>query len=172
MYQTCTRYARHVVAVAGNHDRVFAVGEPPQDLPWTYLEGQEATVCGLRIWGGPWSTHIHDYWVFQSDWEQRVRHWARIPDGLDILLTHTPPYGFLGTGADGRHLGDPVLRDQILRARPKLVVFGHIHTRQGIVEQDGITYANVSLLDDAYRRSKRHPVRLPVPRQNQSNSTS
>jgi len=157
-------YAEHVVAVAGNHDRVFALGEPPEAMPWTYLEGEEATVCGLRIWGGPWTPPIHDFWVFQADQEQARQRWARIPEGLDILISHGPPYGILDEDENDEPQGDKALRDAILRARPKMVVFGHIHTTQAIVERDGIIYANVSLLDHDYRRSKRHPVELPDPR--------
>ena len=72
------------------------------------------------------------------------------------------PYGILDCPREGAPpAGCKALRDAILRARPRLVVFGHIHTRQGIVRDNGITYANVSLLDNDYRRSGRGPVPMP-----------
>jgi Icc-related predicted phosphoesterase len=53
--------------------------------------------------------------------------WANtVPDDADILLTHGPPFEYLDEGKGCRHL-----LKEIWRARPKLVVYGHIHAGRG-----------------------------------------
>ena len=84
-----------VVGVAGNHDFVFQEGEVAFDPPlrWTYLQDSEATVAGLRIWGTPWQPRFFD-WAFNLDEPELAEKWAAIPDGLDVLLLHGPPFGY------------------------------------------------------------------------------
>jgi Icc-related predicted phosphoesterase len=43
----------------------------------------------------------------------------------------------------------------------KAHVFGHIHEAQGIVEKDGVTYVNASILD-LYYEVKNPPVILSI----------
>src|SRR5437762_14294021 len=49
----------------------------------------------------------------------RKRHWARIPEGLDILVTHGPPLGILDELGPGRHDGCPELCEAVSQARPR-----------------------------------------------------
>ncbi|OAQ96935.1 hypothetical protein LLEC1_04236 [Akanthomyces lecanii] len=50
-----------------------------------------------------------------------------VPADVDVLLTHGPPRGHLDDGGKGC----PQLVKEILRVRPRLVVFGHIHAGRG-----------------------------------------
>ena len=56
--------------------------------------------------------------------------YARIPAGIDVLLTHGPP---AVDGIDGG-MGCPLLLEHVRRLRPRLVVCGHIHQAHGVVE--------------------------------------
>lgn len=53
-----------------------------------------------------------------------------IPSGVDIVITHGPPYSILDP-SDGDNLGCPNLLRAVSRARPLLHCFGHIHEGYG-----------------------------------------
>jgi Icc-related predicted phosphoesterase len=71
------------------------------------------------------------------------RVFSLIPADLDVLVCHSPPYGYgdrafsLGSrvdwpGGEGRvHLGSRALLPALDRAQPRLVVYGHIHEDHG-----------------------------------------
>lgn len=73
---------------------------------------------------------------------------CRIPDRLqdedntaahsniDIMVTHGPPWGILDTTLEGQPVGCEHLRRAILRSRPLLHCFGHIHEARGTARID------------------------------------
>lgn len=139
--------ARHVVAIAGNHDFLFQ-HEPRRARNLlqsaVYLQDSEAELYRLRIWGTPWQPWFYD-WAFNLRHEDELaREFQKIPLGTDILLCHSPPKGILDSTHDGRSTGSSSLLSRIQQVRPKLVVFGHIHESYGKVVQDGIIYVNAS----------------------------
>jgi Icc-related predicted phosphoesterase len=87
-----------------------------------------------------------------------------IPDDIDVLLTHCPPYGILDQSHQSnwrnltgeKHLGSvelkEVLDEKIMRnAAPRVVAFGHIHGDGGKKVQMGDTlYINASLCNEDY----------------------
>ena len=152
----------HVVGVAGNHDWIFQ-REPalvPKSLRWTYLEDRAATVGGLTVYGTPWQPVFFD-WAFNLPEEELARKWALIPDGVDVLVCHGPPYGYGDmvrprSWAKGGPQGSRTLLEAVRRVRPRLMVFGHIHEGRGRWEMDhggGRTtvLANVTVVDESYR---------------------
>jgi Icc-related predicted phosphoesterase len=154
----------HKVVVAGNHDFLFQK-QPEQaralltQVPGlVYLEDSEATVAGLRIHGTPWQPWFHD-WAFNlpRQGSELARVWSRVPAGIDVLLAHSPAHGILDLTSDGRAVGCELLRAELLRIRPRLHVFGHIHEAHGDVTVDGTRHVNASICDLRYR-----PVQAPV----------
>lgn len=120
--------ASHIVGVAGNHD--FIAEERKglmQSLSWTYLENEETTVEGRKIWGSPHSNFLPG-WVFMETDEKLAKKWAKIPDDVNILMTHGPARGLLDKTLGGDHPGSISLKMR-LRELPdlKLFVCGHIH---------------------------------------------
>ena len=64
-----------------------------------------------------------------------------IPDNIDILVTHYPPYGILD-----ENMGSPDILNFVLKARPKYHLFGHIHETEGQQFQLGSTICrNISV---------------------------
>ena len=64
-----------------------------------------------------------------------------IPNDLDILVTHYPPYGILD-----ENLGSPEILNFVLKAKPKWHLFGHIHETEGQQFQLGRTIChNISV---------------------------
>lgn len=155
------------VGIWGNHD---FVGEKkflvPRDLPWTYLQDSDAFVqqrpaTVLRVWGTPWVPGL-PYWAFYGRQEALQGRSDLIPEGLDVLMTHGPPrcYGdYIPTSQKqrnkynnfgGEHVGDLTLNGAILRAKPKVVICGHIHEARGCYDLDGIPIYNVAAVDENY----------------------
>lgn len=136
-----------VVGIWGNHD---FVGEKPEwvpGLPWTLLHDTEVmldTSDGpLRVYGTCWVPGL-PRWAFYATKGALEARAAAIPSGLDILMTHGPPYGagdYVPGGSgkqankygnfDGQRVGDRYLGDAIERARPRITVCGHIHEDRG-----------------------------------------
>jgi Icc-related predicted phosphoesterase len=153
--------AKHKIFIAGNHDKKF------QTHPWGseqyvkrvcadglthYLQATSTTIAGLSIWGSPWIPKWGDNTAFGFRSRAAAKaHWAKIPEGVDVLITHGPPFGILDQVSNGKHVGDPDLLEAVKRIKPKLHVFGHIHSGYGKVEIDGTTFVNACICTDDYK---------------------
>lgn len=141
-----------VVGIAGNHDWVFERGWlwGHLELPWTYLLDSMATVHGLRIYGTPWVPNLPGWAFYGSPAMLEARAWS-IPNNLDVLLSHGPPYNTRDRVCRGSHVGDHHLSESLPVVAPKVVVCGHIHEDHGIYEEKNLRVYNVSLVDEMYR---------------------
>ena len=159
----------HKVVIAGNHDSPFDIenyadilnkkrNPVPCDPYITkrllkdviYLEDSLAIIKGFRIWGTPW-TEQHNKGAFTlKDRLVIGEKWNDIPDNIDILLTHSPPYNILDRSKDNRKVGCESLAAAVRRVRPKVHVFGHIHESHGCFTQNGICYINASICNNRY----------------------
>ncbi len=138
---------RHKVIVAGNHDWAF-VHEPAEARSATagmiYLEDSESTIDGLRFFGSPWQPAFHD-WAFNLPRGHALAAvWAKIPIGIDVLITHAPPAGIGDHTPVAGRIGCADLRSRLAIAQPRLHLFGHIHTDGGLWERDATVHVNVT----------------------------
>lgn len=147
----------HSVVVAGNHDFLFQkqpelAREILSAVPGlVYLEHDEAEVAGLRVFGSPWQPEFCN-WAFNLErGEPLARRWRQVPSGVDVLVTHSPPFGVLDRCDHGERVGCEALRDELPRIAPRLHVFGHIHEARGVVEREGRMTVNACSCDLAYR---------------------
>lgn len=157
---------RKVVLVAGNHDHVFQLEAKKArkvlaDYPKiVYLEDAGAEVCGLRFWGSPWQPEFHG-WSFNlpRDGDQIKKAWAKIPSGLDVLVTHGPPFQILDSSPEvGCHeVGDRLLLERVRAVKPRHHVFGHIHGAYGRKVIGETEFLNVAACDESYM-----PVQRPM----------
>jgi predicted phosphohydrolase len=140
---------RHKIIIAGNHD--YLMEEPSERRAITnatLLVDSGVTVEGLRIWGSP-VTPLYGGAFGMSRAADRKKHWARIPEGLDILITHGPPFGILDAAPGSqRHEGCPELLEAVIDAKPRLHAFGHIHAGFGTLRSPDTIFVNASLLGD------------------------
>lgn len=139
---------QHKVLIAGNHDWAFQRAPNAADIYGLrgagYLQDQEAVVGGLRVYGSPWQPWFCD-WAFNLPRGEKLREvWNKIPDGLDILVTHGPGYGVLDQITPGEHLGCEDLAQAVTAKRPRVHVHGHIHEGYGVtwVGEPSRTLAN------------------------------
>ncbi len=149
--------ARHKVYVAGNHDIIFEK-EPelarailPDSV--TYLQDSGVEIEGLKIWGSPWQPEFYD-WAFNLPRGKPLREkWGKIPAGLDILVTHTPPSWILDANGFGDPVGCEELRAAVNLKPPRLHVFGHVHGGYGVRRVGQTLFVNAAICNQAYYAS-------------------
>ena len=146
----------HRIVCGGNHDRLF---ENSPELARSllsngiYLEDSGATIArtlflGIALYSRSSSTGLSCIPAVK----QSNVHWDRIPDALDVLVTHGPPYGILDqTSSDGPHLGCEELLKAVRQKRPKLHVFGHIHGGAGTYDDGSTHFVNAAYLNESYK---------------------
>lgn len=126
---------KQIVITAGNHDKfLFRMWAKGEKIDWpknvTYLIDREVSVNGIRMYGTPWCTKNREG-RFEGTDRDLAERFSKIPKGLDILISHTPPY-IPGEKIDysdkvGVHEGSKELTEEIIKKKPRLVVCGHIH---------------------------------------------
>ena len=111
----------------------------------TYLEDNWIDIDGIRFYGSPVTLPFLN-WGFMRPPERIKRHWEAIPDNVDVLITHTPPYSILDYyEPKDEYLGCSILRNEILyRVKPKISAFGHIHTGRGTCVVNDTTFINAA----------------------------
>jgi Icc-related predicted phosphoesterase len=146
---------RHKIVVAGNHDLLFEMTPDKARRQLTnavYLENDGIVLDGVTFWGSP-MTPVFANWAFQVErGAASRRYWDRIPLGTDVVITHGPPFGTLDKpDLLASRLGCQDLIMAILRVKPKLHVFGHIHGGYGHeVGPNGTRMVNCAVLDQRY----------------------
>lgn len=145
--------AKHIVMTPGNHDVVFDYAPSlVPELDCHVLIDEMIEIEGIKIYGSPWSREFYN-WGFNLSEEKLKLVWDKIPEGLDFLLIHSPPYGIMDMTQHPRYpsrrIGSPSLLEKIKEVRPKYVIFGHNHGQPGTVVEDGITFINATMLDDS-----------------------
>jgi len=138
---------RHKIIVAGNHDWCF-VHEPAAARALLggmhYLEDAPLELEGFRFYGSPWQPEFND-WAFNLPrGAPLAAMWAKIPAGLDVLITHSPPQGLGDRSPVGGRTGCEDLRRRITEVAPRLHVFGHIHQDGGLWTEGATVFANVT----------------------------
>jgi Icc-related predicted phosphoesterase len=171
-------YVKHVVMIAGNHDLLFDHGHKVVRNDWpsgpescrarledagvVYLQDDEATVAGLRFYGVPWTPRFFD-WAFQIDTPgQDEEIFGRVPENIDVLLTHGPARGIRDLVPRGELVGSPALLRALDRVRPRIHAFGHIHEGYGMTLRNGTLCINASTCTGNYKPTN-PPIVVDLP---------
>ncbi len=133
---------KHKIYVAGNHDssieKKLVTKDDFEGNGIFYLEDSWISMCGFKIHGSPISPNFGN-WSFMKSRDKLDRHWERsVDDDVDILITHTPPKGILDISEDRdgklEFCGCKALKRHVItRIKPKLMLFGHIHNSDDII---------------------------------------
>lgn len=164
------------ILIAGNHDDLFEKSFPKNQkeaedwedivdhldvgINFEYLCDSGTEYNGLKIWGTPWTPWFHGVnpkcKAFMDSEGTIEKKFRKIPEGLDILITHGPMLHMLDQNINGNACGSRSLRDAIDRAKPKFHIFGHIHEQgnnQLMYKHTGPNTwcINCSYVDERYR---------------------
>ncbi|XP_075299503.1 metallophosphoesterase domain-containing protein 1 isoform X2 [Opisthocomus hoazin] len=132
-----------------------------------YLQDSEVTVRGFRIYGSPWQPWFYGWGFNLPRGQALLEKWNLIPDGIDILITHGPPLGFLDwVPKKMQRVGCVELLNTVQRRiQPRLHVFGHIHEGYGVMADGTTTYVNASVCTVNYQPlNPPIVIDLPTPR--------
>ena len=145
---------KYKIVVAGNHDLILdddyyhqyltkidifdRNGKTPKELlsNCIYLNNESITIEGYKIYGSPYQPYFRN---MAFNLTNLYENWLNIPKDTDILLTHTPPFGY---GDD--NFGCLELMLKIMEIKPKYNIFGHIHEGYGIYENENTIFVNSS----------------------------
>lgn len=129
---------KHKLICPGNHDLIceqnYNFWKPTcEGMGITYLCDEEVTIEGLKFFGSPY-TKFFGGMAFEKEEIELVHFFSAIPEDVDVLITHGPPYGLLDKNSDGKHCGSKALSVKLHYTnvlKLKLCVFGHIHEGYG-----------------------------------------
>ena len=152
-----------ILCVGGNHDfemQSRAERGGPVLRNAEYLQDRAYEYRGVRFYGSPWTPELVD-WAYYLDDDQLRERWELIPDEVEVLITHTPPFGILDRNSSGRNCGCRELQRRLLDLSPRIHCFGHIHASAGTTRQNGTTFVNAAMVNRRYEIS-RAPVELDI----------
>jgi len=153
---------KHKLIIAGNHDRLFEADPSfAKSLLFnaTYLQDEEVIINGIKFYGSPWQPEFCN-WAFNlpRDGEELKAKWAAIPDNVNVLITHGPPYAMLDKNLNGVFCGCKLLKDRVSNlSLLKHHIFGHIHLQYGVYPDPEALFINASICDESYQ-----PVNKPI----------
>ena len=165
-----------VVAIPGNHDFFLSdvLSGTFSDWMRRYAPRNFHLLCdsgckvrGLTFYGTPWCRFINDTWCFEASHESLNYIYSKIPDRVDVLISHTPPeinHKYIDISMDKpkelwRHYGSAALTQAIRLKKPKAVICGHIHSgdhgmcevRYGDKPFESVPCYNVSRVNEEYK---------------------
>lgn len=148
------------VSTWGNHDFCGHLKPNAQYRGLDVISDGPIIVNGVKLWLSPWSPQFMD-WAWMTSEDELGKIYAKIPEDVDILVTHSPPQGYgdiypdLATGKL-THVGSSAMLYTIERIHPPVVICGHLHGGHGTYyhEDDhgvfGTSIKNVSILNEKY----------------------
>jgi Icc-related predicted phosphoesterase len=147
---------QEIIYIAGNHEFAFQFYPDEARKRITnavYLQDEELVFNGYKIYGSPWQPWFWD-WAFNfpdpniNFFRARAharRAWEKIPDDVNILITHTPPLNILDETSTGTHVGCQYLGERIDELNHLILHgFGHIHVSRGSADINGVLHVNAS----------------------------
>jgi Icc-related predicted phosphoesterase len=138
---------KHVVMTWGNHD--WLPEKKPDMLPklnCNVLVDNFVEIDGVKIYGSPWQLTFYD-WAYNLEEDELEKKYNNIPNDIDILITHGPPYGY-----GDNEKGSVSLYNFLLKNKTPLTVTGHIHPAYGKYKiSEDIHVVNASLVNNKYK---------------------
>ena len=148
----------HKIFIAGNHDRWMenapdeAKGILTKYKTIDYLEDSKIVINDINIYGSPWQPAFYN-WAFNlpRNGVELQENWSNIPNDTEVLITHGPPWGHCDITPYGNlNVGCELLRVRVDELKPKIHVFGHVHSGYGYYYNGHTHFINASILNERY----------------------
>jgi Icc-related predicted phosphoesterase len=145
---------REAVLTLGNHDlsgdprfhRYYQPNFRETFKDCALLMDESFEFEGLKIYASPQTPEFGNWaFLYQRGYVAEFI-WSKIPEDVQLLVTHGPPEGILDlTEYGNEHVGCEELYKRVMQL-PDLVVhcFGHIHEMYGTIEKDDKLFINAS----------------------------
>ena len=137
----CDLPYHYKIFIGGNHDD-FLNDASIEGLGNNtfYLSNSGVEICGLKFYGVP---------MFISDCisSRQSYNYSRIPFNTDVLITHSPPYGILDF-EHNIHYGSLDLLHSVMMIKPRLHLFGHIHSQRRITTSRSTIFSNGVIMSE------------------------
>lgn len=136
----CDLPYRHKIFISGNHDDcLYGANIDGLDENVHYLCNSGIEIDGVKFYGVP---------MFMEDCitNRQSLNYSQIPDNIDVLITHAPPYGILDCD-DGIHYGfNELLKKISVLHKLKAHLFGHIHAQHGVDIRNSTAFSNGAMV--------------------------
>ncbi len=139
----CDLPYKYKIFICGNHDDcLYRANIDGLDANVHYLCNSDVTIEGVKFYGVP---------MFMGDCvtDRQNRNYANIPSDVDVLITHTPPYGILDFD-DNIHYGSKELLQRVREINPRLHLFGHIHRNHDLTDNGITRFSNGAIMNEDY----------------------
>ena len=128
-----SKISKPTILVPGNSESDTELLRACQVWPAaTVLHGTGTTVEQIDFWGIGGGIPVTPFgpWSFDFTEEAAETLLAGCPSG-GVLVSHSPPKGFVDRDTCGRNLGSVAIREAVISRQLRLVVCGHIHAAAG-----------------------------------------
>jgi Icc-related predicted phosphoesterase len=96
------------------------------------LHGNGTSLRGLRFFGIGYAVPETPFGGWSCDLsEDAAAALLAGLEGVDVLISHSPPKGIADVSSRGESLGSEAVRDAVARAAPRYCLCGHIHDSWG-----------------------------------------
>lgn len=151
--------AKYVISVQGNHEKqveqYFNVSKQIalEACPRVnFIDEGLIEIDGVKIWCSAITPFFHNWAWNRYRGDEIKKHWDKIPNDIDVLITHGPPAGVLDKCPDGRRVGCDNLYNRIYHLKNlKMHAFGHIHDSYGTQVIGNVTFINASICNEEYK---------------------
>lgn len=155
VFELLEAYDKECLYVPGNHDFYELPTIMDGIVPRTYdiekmrcVDRKQIEFFGWKVGGIGGNPNTKSFgWPYEMSEDQAFKIVENVGDGIDILVSHTPPFGICDLTSEGENAGSEAVRhwcDRHIKwsAGTPILVCGHIHEAYGVA-----SYGNVRVLN-------------------------
>jgi len=148
---------KHKIFIGGNHDWCLDTGHSRNKGTEVnkdnfldgyenihYLEHDKIEIEGVVFYGHPYTPWHHGMGFNKQRGEELAEEHNKIPEGVNVLITHGPPAGIMDEEQNEEKVGSVSLLERVQQIKPKVHCFGHSHANWGKKEIDNVLFINAA----------------------------